>query len=130
MDKRDIVKIIRVGLFFIPLIIMVILSRFVGKKKAAAHFFRFRSSVKLLIVSIIFISFFSWTTYVILFDKNEEDRSHIKGDILVTSVFFIILVFVFLYWKWSMEISNNKASGMQLINTTLSGARTTRNMFR
>ena len=67
---------------------------------------------------------------MILFDKKDEDRKYIKTDLFVTLIFFIILVFVFLYWRWTMSLSNNKASGMQYLNTTLNGIRTTRNMFR
>jgi len=130
MNVRDSTKIIRVVFFLIPLIVMLILSAFIGKTKAAAHHFRFKSTLKLILFSIIFISIFSWTGYVILFDKKEEDRKHIKTDLVATFIFFIILVFVFLYWRWTMNLSNNKAAGMQYINTTLNGITTTRNMFR
>ena len=130
MDARDSTKIIRVVFFLIPLIIMLILSTFVGKTKAVAHYFRFKSTIRLILFSIFFISIFSWTVYVILFDKKDEDRKYIKTDLFVTLIFFIILVFVFLYWRWTMSLSNNKASGMQYLNTTLNGIRTTRNMFR
>lgn len=130
MDDRDKFKILRVVLFLIPIIIMFIMSFFFGKQKAAAHFFRFRSSLRLIIFAIIFIALAIWTFYVIVFDKNEKDKKNIKIDLFMTLIFFIIFLVVFIYWRWSMNLSNNKAAGVQYINTSLNAVKTSRNMFR
>ena len=106
------------------------MSFFYGKQGAAARFFRFKTTIRFIIFTVIFLAILFWTLYTIFFDKDEKDKKYIKTDIVITIVFFILFIISFLYWRWSLSISNNTASKMQLLNTSLNAAKTTRNMLR
>ena len=126
---NDLYKIFRFILFLIPLGIMFIMSFFIGKKKAAAKYYRFKMGFGLFIFFVIFICMFLWTLYVLTIDKDKKDKDYIKIDLVVTLVFFIILLVYIYWWKYINKLSNNTVSRFQLLNTTTNALRTGRNMF-
>ena len=130
MSNSNAYKIFRVFLFLIPIIIMIIMSFFFGKQGAAARFFRFKTTIRFIIFTLVFLAALFWTLYTIFFSKDENDKKYIKTDIVITIFLFFIFIISLLYWRWSLSISNNTASKMQYLNTTLNAARTTRNMIR
>ena len=73
----------------------------------------------------LFFYFYVWT-----FDKNEKDKKYIKTDLVVTLVFFIILLVYIYWWKYIKKLSNNTVSKFQYISTTTNALETGRNMFR
>ena len=117
-------------LFLIPIGFIVIMSFFMGKKRAAAKYYRFKTGFGLFIFIIIFLCMIMWILYILTIDKNKKDKEYIKSDLVITLVLFIILILYIYWWRYINKLSNNTVSKFQYLNTTTNAFRTGVNMFR
>lgn len=127
---NDAYKIFRFILFLIPVVIILLYSLFVGKKKAAANFFRFKLSFKLGILFLVLIAALFWILYVLTIDKNQEDKKYIKTDLIIFFILLIVFAINLYWWSYVRKMNNNTVSKFQVLNIVGNGLKTARNMSR
>ena len=125
------VKIIRVILFLIPILIITVMSSFMGKEKAAARYYRFNITFAFLFYIFIFIVLSILTLkYIFKQNKNEKEKKTLTYDLLGALFFLVFSIIFFFVWKYNMKLSNSNAAKIQVTRTTLNAASTTRNLLR
>jgi len=124
-------KIIRVILFLIPILIITVMSSFMGKEKAAARYYRFKITFAFLFYIVIFIVLSILTLkYIFKQNKNEKEKKTLTYDLLGALFFLVFSIFFFFVWKYNMRLSNSNAAKIQVTRTTLNAASTTRTLLR
>ncbi len=109
----------------IPIIIILIMSIFMGKTKAMAMYLQIRTTFWLIIFGLIFFVVSMYTFHLIFMESDKEKRKkNMRTSIIATIIFFILFLISFLFWKHISKSSNkNKAryQGVSMLTNMFNG---------
>ena len=111
-------KVGRFIFFLLPIAIILVMSFFMGKDRAAAQYYRYTSLLRVIVLVVLVVGFAAYLIHTMYADRDDKNRPHAIGTDLIILAVLLIVVLLAIGWTYFVfyKVSNKTAARVEYLN--------------